>query len=103
MNTPIGSIAADAPAPTPAPTAAQAAAAAATEAAKKDIKSGYFYSSTGSILANAAAASASGNRGIATFLRFFLISGVAAAAVAVVAGTMHDRLNKTLAQEVVVR
>jgi hypothetical protein len=101
MNTPIGSIAADAPAPTPAPTAAQAAAAAATEAAKKDIKSGYFYSSTGSILANAAAASASGNRGIATFLRFFLISGVAAAAVAVVAGTMHDRLNKTLAQEVV--
>jgi hypothetical protein len=82
MNKPIGSVVAESPAA--APTAAEAAAQA-TEAAKKEIKGGYIYSTQGRLLANAAAASVSGRTGIEKFYRYFFLSGIAAAVIAVAA------------------
>jgi len=67
---------------------ADAAATAATEAAKKDIKDGYLFATDGGRLADAAAASATGNKGIRALLRFLLVSGVIAIVVAVVAGAI---------------
>jgi hypothetical protein len=90
LNTPIGSIAADAPAPAPAATP-EAAAAAATEAAKKNIATGYVFSTSGVLLADAAAASASGHRGVKMLVRFLFISGVVSCVLAVGAGMTHDR------------
>jgi hypothetical protein len=87
MNKSIGSVVAEAPAPAPTP---ESAAATATEVAKKDIKDGYWYSFSAGRLADAAAANASGNRGIKAFYRFLLISGLASAVLAVGAGVMHD-------------
>jgi hypothetical protein len=86
MNKTIGNVVPQAPAPAPTP---EAAAAAAKEAAKEEIKSGYWYSSYGGRLADAAAASASGNAGIKVLFRFLLISGLASAVIAVGALVMH--------------
>lgn len=88
LNTPIGSIAADAPAQASTP---EAAAAAAREAAKEDIARGYVFSTSGALLADAAAASASGNRGVKMLVRFLFISGLVSCVLAVGAGVTHDR------------
>jgi hypothetical protein len=85
MNKSFGSVVAEASAPAP-----KNESAAAVVAAKKEIKGGYWSPFFAGRLADAAAASASGNRGIKAFYRFLLISGLASAAVAVGAGVMHD-------------
>ena len=96
INKTIGSTVVQAPAPVPAPVPApEAAAAAANEAAKKEIKRGYWYSFYGGRLADVAAASASGNRGIKVLFRFLLISGLASAVIAVGALAMHELKPQT--------
>jgi hypothetical protein len=94
-NKSIDSVVAKAPEPAPTP---EAAAAAATEAAKKDIKGGYWFSVFGGRLADAAAASASGNPGIRALYRFLLISGLASTLIAVGAGVVHDLKSRTQVQ-----
>lgn len=91
MKKSIGSVAPETPAPAPTP------AAAATEAAKRNIKSGYWFSSSAGRLADAAAASASGNPGIKVFFRFLLISGLASVVIAIGAGVMHEVAAKAQA------
>jgi hypothetical protein len=87
MKKSIGSVVPEAPAPAPTPAAATAAA---TEVAKKNIKRGYWFSFSGGRLADAAAASASGNSGIKVFFRFLLISGLASTVIAIGAGVTHE-------------
>jgi len=67
------------------------AAAPAIEAAKKKVKDSYLDPISGRLVADAAAASASGNKGIKVLLRFLLVSGLLAIVVAVWAGETHDR------------
>jgi len=63
----------------------------AIEAAKKEIKNSYLDPLSGHLLADAAAASASGNKGVKVLCRFLLVSGLLAIMVVAGAGVTHDR------------